>query len=88
LIRLTPQAVGCGELAESFLNDYAGSWRATREESRAILSRVSFEAAIPVRDLLEMFPVARRKRLMLTLQWLCKQGLIAWEGDNLPAVGL
>lgn len=88
LIRLTPQAVACGELAESFLNDYAGSWRATREESRAILSRVSFEAAIPVRDLLEMFPVTRRKRLMLTLQWLCKQGLIAWEGDDLPAVGL
>lgn len=63
------------------LDMFAGNWRGSLQEARQILARLETRPA-PVGELMQAFPPARRRRIQLSLLWLCKLGVLAWrQGD-------
>ncbi|MDP3403904.1 MAG: glycosyltransferase family 4 protein [Brevundimonas sp.] len=80
VLTLRPQA-GSGDLdrAERLqLDMFAGNWRGTPDEARQIVARLG-AGPTTVRDLMQEFPTARRRRIQLSLLWLCKLGILAWR---------
>lgn len=60
------------------LDMFAGNWRGTPDEAHQIVARLEAGSAT-VADLLQAFPPARRRRIQLSLLWLCKLGVLAWS---------
>lgn len=61
------------------LDHFAGNWRASLEDSAAMLSRLLAEGEMNVRDLIAPFPPARQQLLGMSLVWMCKLGLLDWR---------
>jgi hypothetical protein len=65
--------------ATLWLDQFASRRRATPEEELRILTILGESGSAPVRDLLHAFPVERRKRVMLSLMWMAKAGILDWR---------
>jgi hypothetical protein len=46
-----------------------------------VLTTLGEQGDSSVRDLLQVFPVERRKRVMLSLMWMAKAGILDWRPD-------
>lgn len=60
------------------LDMFAGNWRGTIDEAEVVVDALS-QGPAKVRDLLLRFPMPRRRRMQLTLMWMCKLGILAWR---------
>jgi D-inositol-3-phosphate glycosyltransferase len=58
---------------------FAG-WRATPEECRQAFDLIASGHATTVRQVLEAFPIPRRRAVELGLAWMAKYGLLDWLG--------
>ncbi len=67
--------------ATLWLDQFASRRRATPEEELRVLTILGESGGAPVRDLLHAFPVERRKRVMLSLMWMAKAGILDWRPD-------
>lgn len=64
-----------------WLDQFAAIRRARPEEEFRVLTILGERGDSTVRDLLQVFPVERRKRLMLSLMWMAKAGILDWRPD-------
>lgn len=60
------------------LDMFGRNWRATPDECRDVV-RVLQNGPTSVGNLLETFPAGRRRRIQLSLLWMCKLGNLAWS---------
>lgn len=60
------------------LDQFAAARRATPTEAMSIASRLAESGPMPVRALLEAFPIYRRKPVLLGIMWMAKAGIIDW----------
>lgn len=75
--------VGTGDLDRAdrtWLDSFAGNWRATTQECGLVIAHLSRAEAAPVAALLSLVSPARRRRLRLGLLWMVKLGLLTWSG--------
>lgn len=61
-----------------WLDQFASKRRATAEEELQLLTLIARSDGIAVRAVLEGFAVPRRKRIMLSLMWMAKAGILDW----------
>jgi hypothetical protein len=64
-----------------WLDQFASGRRARAEEEFRVLTILGEQGDAVVRDLLQAFPVERRKRVMLSLMWMAKAGILDWRPD-------
>ncbi len=64
-----------------WLDQFAAIRRARPEEEFRVLTTLGEQGDSSVRDLLQVFPVERRKRVMLSLMWMAKAGILDWRPD-------
>lgn len=75
---------GCGDLeraARVGLDQFASMRRARPDEELRLLTILGERGPSVVRDLLQVFPVERRKRVTLSLMWMAKAGILDWRPD-------
>lgn len=60
------------------LDQFAGVWRATDEECRAVIALLE-AGPLDVATILAAFPRARARRIQLSLLWMCKIGVLSWS---------
>lgn len=60
------------------LDMFAAQWRATMAESRQLLEMLK-PSPRDVASILSEFPFSRRRRIQLSLLWLCKIGVLSWR---------
>jgi glycosyltransferase involved in cell wall biosynthesis len=65
--------------ATLWLDQFAANRRATAEEELQLLAATAATEGLTVRAILEQFPVPRRKRIMLSLMWMAKAGILDWD---------
>ncbi|MEQ7155957.1 glycosyltransferase family 4 protein [Brevundimonas aurifodinae] len=61
-----------------WLDQFASKRRGTAEEELRLLTLIARSDGIAVRAVLEDFAVPRRKRIMLSLMWMAKAGILDW----------
>jgi glycosyltransferase involved in cell wall biosynthesis len=60
------------------LDKVFSGWRSGVAHCREALALLEARGPLPVRDILQAFPVADRRRMELGLAWMAKTGLIDW----------
>lgn len=61
------------------LDMFAANWRGSLNECAAIINRLGEGREASVAELLALFPPSREPQIQLSLLWLCKLGLVAWD---------
>jgi glycosyltransferase involved in cell wall biosynthesis len=61
------------------LDMFAANWRSSLNECAAIINRLGEGREASVVELLALFPPSREPQIQLSLLWLCKLGLVAWD---------
>jgi glycosyltransferase involved in cell wall biosynthesis len=61
------------------LDTFAGGWRATMAEIEQMLAILQSGGSTTAGELLAGAPVARHRRLVLSLLWMAKLGMIGWS---------
>ena len=62
-----------------WLDQFAANRRASADEELQLLTAIVRTDGVAVRTLLEGFAVPRRKRIMLSMMWMAKAGILDWE---------
>ncbi len=61
------------------LDQFASGWRASHEESAAVLAALAERGPLTVGELVEAAGNGRRQLVALSIVWLCKLGLLDWR---------
>lgn len=61
------------------LDQFAGGWRASHEESVAVMTVLAERGPLSVREIIEPLAPARRQLVALSIVWMCKLGLLDWS---------
>lgn len=83
LVQLRPGA-GPADLKQAAgvqLDQFASGRRASWAECERVLAALRGGQSLKVRQLLELFPVQRRKPVTLGLMWLAKSGILDWKTE-------
>ena len=62
-----------------WLDQFAAKRRATPAEELEVLTSIARAGDTVVREVLERFAVPRRKRIMLSIMWMAKAGILDWD---------
>jgi hypothetical protein len=63
------------------LDQFAGGWRASHEESLAVMTMLAERGPLTVREIIEQAANGRRQLVALSIVWLCKLGLLDWSAS-------
>ncbi|TXM94263.1 glycosyltransferase family 4 protein [Methylobacterium sp. WL116] len=61
------------------LDGFADHWRINPAECRAVLDHLAANGAQAFSEIQSRVPPARREAVALTLVWMCKLGILAWD---------
>jgi glycosyltransferase involved in cell wall biosynthesis len=63
------------------LDMFASSWRGTIDECLQVVELFADRPVLTARDILQIFPISRRRLMHMGLVWMAKEGILDWLHD-------